>query len=101
MPREIPLAAGALTSGEWEAIDDVAVWSVVEGVCPAMNEVPYEVRTRWQRVWVDVHEQVYSTATNAEQVTRALKWFTVVAQLLLRALRDCAGVGRRGRGGPA
>ena len=48
------------------------------------NEVPYEVRTRWQRVWVNVHEQVYSTATNAVQVTRALEWFMVVAQLLLR-----------------
>ena len=43
-----------------------------------------------------MHEQVYSTATNAEQVTRALKWFTVVAQLLLRGPKRLRG-GRQKR----
>ena len=47
-----------------------------------------------------MHEQVYSTATNAEQVTRTLKWFTVVAQLLLRGPKRLRG-GRQKRQGRA
>ena len=80
---------GSTLGGQWTALDDVGVWACAVAAVPVVAEVPAAVRGRWQRAWVDVYDEVYLAATtqgtdHRTNMTRALKWFLVLPQILLR-----------------
>ena len=89
----MPTAADwAVNNSQWEALDDVDVMTCAVCTVSVVAEVPSAVRGRWQRAWVDVYDEVYLAVaeqgtSHQQNVTRALKWFLILPQLLLRGAR--------------
>jgi len=91
-PRMPPPLQTAADNG-WEAIDVIPIMTCFASPFAHLDAVPHEHSEAWAHAVVDVLT-LHGEAEDEEQETRALKWFLVLHDVLLRM--PPRG-GRRGR----
>ena len=105
MPRtaEVDEEEIRMEPGQWSALADVPVWECAVAEGTVLSEVPVTQRGRWQRAYVDVHDEVYQGERHRahggalEAVSTALKWYLVLPQLLLEGPRARGSTRSRAR----
>jgi len=89
--------AGDAVAGGWHAIDNHTVLECVVSPVGHLQDVPQSLRADWARANVDVFAEIERAQEAQDEVAleRALKWYLVLHDVLLRGLqRGTRGSGR-------
>ena len=91
-------AAGPVTVDEdgWGRIDGLSAWECTLSGFNAMKEVPMLHQEKWVRACSAVLRRIQAAATE-DQLTRALKWWLILPQLLLRQATRSGAKGQGAR----
>ena len=92
-----PLEGPVVLDGDgWRTIDLLGAWDCALNIFSSLEDVPYVHRVGWGRAMTKVLTSILS-ATNQEELDRALKWLLLMPSALLRKARRGGGNGRSGR----
>ena len=78
----------------WKMIDRIGAWECGLALFPAMEVVPTRHREVWARAVTGVMRSILSASEGSVELDRALKWWLVLPQALLRQTRRGGNAGR-------
>jgi len=91
----VPKARSQVPLDGWLAVDHLSVWECYLGMCHQSKDVPRAFHERWAIAYTEVLNRIEEARLDPEPLVleRAIKWFFILHQLLLRL----DGGGRHGR----
>jgi hypothetical protein len=92
----VPRARSPVPLDGWNALDHLSVWDCYLGMCKQSKDIPRAFHGPWAQALAEVLIRVETAVSDADPLVleRAVKWFFILHQLLLR-LDAGARVGRR------
>ena len=81
----------------WHTIDQLGAWECYLSKFTTVEDVPAKHKNMWTRALATVLERMAAAESELER-DRALKWFCILAQVLLRTPRRGGRMGPEGSG---